>query len=198
LNTKSKIIGLTGGIGSGKSTIAQFFMELGVPVYIADSEAKKIMDYPETIQEVQAIFDENVISEDGKLNRKKIASIVFNAPEKLQHLNAVIHPKVNQDFKIWLEQHKEAPYVIKEVAIIFEIGAEKQFDKIILVTAPEKTRIQRVAKRDNTSEDEVLERIKNQLSDAEKIEKSDFIIDNIDVNMSKNKVKKLHQLLILS
>lgn len=198
MNTKSKIIGLTGGIGSGKSTIAQFFMELGVPVYIADSEAKKIMDYPETIQEVQAIFDENVISEDGKLNRKKIASIVFNAPEKLQHLNAVIHPKVNQDFKIWLEQHKEAPYVIKEVAIIFEIGAEKQFDKIILVTAPEKTRIQRVAKRDNTSEDEVLERIKNQLSDAEKIEKSDFIIDNIDVNMSKNKVKKLHQLLILS
>src|SRR5690554_3786999 len=173
-------------------------MELGVPVYIADSEAKKIMDYPETIQEVQAIFDENVILEDGKLNRKKIASIVFNAPEKLQHLNAVVHPKVNQDFKKWLELHKEAPYIIKEVAIIFEIGSENQFDKIILVTAPEQTRIQKVAKRDNISEDEVLARIKNQLSDAEKIEKSDFIINNIDLNTSKNKVRKLHQTLILS
>ncbi len=194
----SKIIGLTGGIGSGKSTIAKFFSELGTPVYIADSEAKKIMDYPETIREVQAIFDENVIDKNQKLDRKKIASIVFNNPEKLKELNTVIHPKVNEDFKNWLEQYKAYTYIIKEVAIIFETQSEKQFDKIILVTAPEKLRIERVIKRDNVSEKEVLERMKNQLSDTEKIAKSDFVITNIDLKSSKKEVKKLHKLLISS
>lgn len=194
----SKIIGLTGGIGSGKSTIAHFFVELGVPVYIADSEAKKIMDYPEIIQEVQAIFDENVTGENGKLDRKKIASVVFNNPEKLKQLNTVIHPKVNEDFKNWLEKHKNHPYIIKEVAIIFETNSEKQFDKIILVTAPEKTRIERVMKRDNISEEAVLERMKNQLPDSEKREKSDFIIINTNLKSSKNHVKKLHKELISS
>jgi len=194
----SKIIGLTGGIGSGKSTIAKFFSELGTPVYIADSEAKKIMDYPETIREVQAIFDENIIDKNQKLDRKKIASIVFNSPKKLKELNAVIHPKVNEDFKNWLEQHTAYTYIIKEVAIIFETQSEKQFDKIILVTAPEKLRIERVMKRDNVSEKEVLERMKNQLSDTEKIAKSDFVITNIDLKSSKKEVKKLHKLLISS
>lgn len=192
----SKIIGLTGGIGSGKSTVAKFFSELGTPVYIADSQAKKIMDYPETIREVQAIFDENITDENGKLDRKKIASIVFNNPEKLQQLNGVIHPKVNEDFKNWLKQHKEFPYIIKEVAIIFETQTEKQFDKIILVTAPEKLRIERVMKRDNISEKQTLERMKNQLSDEEKIKKSDFIITNTDLKSIKKEVKKLHKLLI--
>lgn len=192
----SKIIGLTGGIGSGKSTVAKFFSELGTPVYIADSEAKKIMDYPETIREVQAIFDENIADDNGKLDRKKIASIVFNNPEKLQQLNGVIHPKVNEDFKNWLKQHKEFPYIIKEVAIIFETQSEKQFDKIILITAPEKLRIERVMKRDNISEKEILERMKNQFSDEEKIKKSDFIITNTDLKSTKKEVKKLHKLLI--
>lgn len=192
----SKIIGLTGGIGSGKSTVAKFFSELGTPVYIADSQAKKIMDYPETIREVQAIFDENITDENGKLDRKKIASIVFNNPEKLQQLNGVIHPKVNEDFKNWLKQHKEFPYIIKEVAIIFETQTEKQFDKIILVTAPEKLRIERVMKRDNISEKQTLERMKNQLSDEEKIKKSDFIITNTDLKSTKKEIKKLHKLLI--
>ena len=194
----SKIIGLTGGIGSGKSTVASFFSELGVPVYIADSEAKKIMDYPETIREVQTIFDENVVGENGKLDRKKIASFVFNNPEKLKQLNAVIHPKVNKDFRNWLEKHQDHTYIIKEVAIIFETQSEKQFDKIILVTAPEKLRIERVMKRDNISEDEILERIKNQLPDEEKISKSDFIITNTDLKSAKKEVKKLHKLLISS
>lgn len=194
----SKIIGLTGGIGSGKSTVASFFSELGVPVYIADSEAKKIMDYPETIREVQTIFDENVVDENGKLDRKKIASFVFNNPEKLKQLNAVIHPKVNKDFKNWLGKHQDHTYIIKEVAIIFETQSEKQFDKIILVTAPEKLRIERVMKRDNISEDEILERIKNQFPDEEKISKSDFVITNIDLKSAKKEVKKLHKLLISS
>ncbi len=191
----SKIIGLTGGIGSGKSTVAHFFMELGVPVYIADSHAKKIMDYPDTIREVQMIFDQNVILESGKLDRKKIASIVFNNPEKLKQLNAIIHPKVNQDFKEWLKKNEDYSYIIKEVAIIFETQSEKHFDKIILVTAPEDLRIERVSKRDNISKEQVLERIQNQLPDSVKIKKSDFIIHNISIDAVKQEVRKLHQTL---
>src|SRR5690554_445316 len=192
-----KIVGLTGGIGSGKSTVADFFKELGVPVYIADSEARKIMDYPEVIREVKSIFDENVTDTDNKLDRKKIASLVFNNPEKLKKLNAIVHPRVKEDFAYWLDKHKNHKYVIKEVAIIFETNSEKDFDKIILVTAPEQKRIQRVMKRDNISEKEVLDRIKNQLSDADKISKSDFIINNTNINFTKKQIKKLHLLLNL-
>jgi len=187
-----KIVGLTGGIGSGKSTVADFFKELGVPVYIADSEARKIMDYPEVIREVKSIFDENVTDTDNKLDRKKIASLVFNNPEKLKKLNAIIHPRVKEDFAYWLDKHKNHKYVIKEVAIIFETYSEKDFDKIILVTAPEKERIKRVMKRDNVSEREVLERMKNQLSDTDKISKSDFIIDNTNKIFAKKQAGNIH------
>jgi len=187
-----KIVGLTGGIGSGKSTVAGFFKELGVPVYIADSEARKIMDYPEVIREVKSIFDENVTDTDNKLDRKKIASLVFNNPEKLKKLNAIVHPRVKEDFAYWLDKHKNHKYVIKEVAIIFETNSEKDFDKIILVTAPEKERIKRVMKRDNVSEREVLERMKNQLSDTDKISKSDFIIDNTNKIFAKKQAGNIH------
>ena len=190
----TKIIGLTGGIGSGKSTVAGYFQELGVPVYIADTEAKKIMDQPDTIQEVQQIFDENVIFE-GKLDRKKIASIVFNNAEKLAQLNKIIHPKVKQDFKDWLEKHKNYSFIIKEVAILFETNSENEFDAIILVTAPEKIRIERVINRDNITENQVRERIKNQLSDEEKISKSHYIIENISKKDTKKRVKELFILL---
>jgi dephospho-CoA kinase len=190
----TKIIGLTGGIGSGKSTVAGYFQELGVPVYVADTEAKKIMDQPDTIQEVQQIFDENVIFE-GKLDRKKIASIVFNNAEKLAQLNKIIHPKVKQDFKDWLEKHKNYSFIIKEVAILFETNSEKEFDAIILVTAPEKIRIERVINRDNITENQVRERIKNQLSDEEKISKSHYIIENISKKDTKKRVKELFILL---
>jgi dephospho-CoA kinase len=190
----TKIIGLTGGIGSGKSTVAGYFQELGVPVYVADTEAKKIMDQPDTIQEVQQIFDENVIFE-GKLDRKKIASIVFNNAEKLAQLNKIIHPKVKQDFKDWLEKHKNYSFIIKEVAILFETNSENDFDAIILVTAPEKIRIERVTNRDNITENQVRERIKNQLSDEEKISKSHYIIENISKKATKKRVKELFILL---
>ncbi len=188
-----KIIGLTGGIGSGKSTISAFFSALGVPVYIADAEARKIMERPEVIQSVQNLFDKSVIDENGKLNRKKIASIVFNHSEKLEALNQIIHPAVKQDFLLWLKNHKNQKYIIKEVAIIFEIKSEKDFDKIILVTAPEKERIRRVMLRDGISANEVQERMRNQLPDSEKTSKSDYIIDNTDLNIAKKKVEEIHR-----
>ncbi len=190
----TKIIGLTGGIGSGKSTVARYFEELGVPVYVADTEAKRIMDEPETIREVKQIFEDDVLL-DGKLDRKKIASIVFNNPDKLKKLNQIIHPKVKKDFKDWLEKHKNYSFIIKEVAILFETGTENDFDAIILVTAPEKTRIERVMKRDELTESEVLERIKNQLPDEEKIKKSHYIIENMTKKETKNQVKELFILL---
>src|SRR5690606_28005403 len=190
----TKIIGLTGGIGSGKSTVAGYFQELGVPVYVADTEAKKIMEQSETIQEVQQIFEENVIAE-GKLDRKKIAAIVFNNPEKLAQLNKIIHPKVKEDFKDWLEKHQNYSFIIKEVAILFETNSENEFDAIILVTAPKEIRIEIVVNRDNITENHVKERIKNQLYDEEKIKKSHFIIENISKKDTINQVKELDILL---
>lgn len=193
-----KIIGLTGGIGSGKSTVASFFSELGVPVYIADNQAKEIMDKPEVIQEIQSVFEDNILNEDRKLNRKKIASIVFNNPKQLDKLNAIVHPKVKEDFKQWLQINKDHKFIIKEVAIIFETQSEKEYDKIILVTAPKKVRISRVMKRDGLSEEKVLERIQNQLPDIDKIPKSDFVINNTNFNKTLKEVKKIHKKLINS
>ncbi len=190
-----KIIGLTGGIGSGKSTVADFFSALDVPVYIADDHAKKIMDYPEVIQEIQAIFEQNIIDQDGKLNRKKIASIVFNQPEQLTQLNAIVHPRVKEDFMRWIKEHQNHPFVIKEVAILFENQSEKEFDEIILVTAPEEQRIGRVMKRDNISKEEVLERIQNQLPDREKISKSHYVINNVNLDKTQKEVKKIYKTL---
>jgi dephospho-CoA kinase len=188
----TKIIGLTGGIGSGKSTVASYIASKGIPVYIADEEAKKIMELPEVISEVQQLFDEDVLLENNQLNRVKIADIVFKNPQKLQELNAVIHPKVKQHFKEWLKQQEQFPFIIKEVAILFETGGDAACDKIILVTAPEEERIKRVVKRDKTASINVKNRIKNQLSDSEKIKKSDFVIINIDW---KNTIQQVDEVL---
>lgn len=186
----TKIIGLTGGIGSGKSTVASFFKELGVPVYIADDEAKKLMEDPEIVSKVQSVFDENVI-ENNALNRKKIAELVFSAPEKLKKLNSVIHPEVKKHFLSWVKLNNNHPFVIKEAAILFESGTYKDCDKIIVVTAPEAVRIQRVMSRDKVSEDQVLERIKNQWTDEKKIQLSDYVIQNTDFESTKRNVVKI-------
>lgn len=177
----TRIIGLTGGIGSGKSTVASYIASKGIPVYIADEEAKKLMDSKQISTKIQAIFSENVLTLEGKLDRKKIATIVFNSPEKLSKLNAIVHPEVKKHFANWLKLHKNAPFIIKEVAILFETGGNLSCDKVILVTAPEEIRIQRAMKRDNVDRDSVLRRIQNQLPEEEKISKSDFVVHNIDL-----------------
>lgn len=190
----TKIIGLTGGIGSGKSTIAGFFEEAGIPVYIADDEAKKIMNQPEVMQEIQSIFEDNVI-ENAQLNRKKIAQLVFSKPQKLEELNQIIHPKVKKHFLDWIEKHSDSPFVIKEAAILFESGTYKDCDKIIVVTAPEAIRIQRVINRDKVSEKEILERISNQWDEEKKVALADFVIQNIDLEESKRKTKDILKVL---
>lgn len=184
---KTKIVGLTGGIGSGKTTIAKYFEEYGIPVYIADDEAKKILFNAEVVNEITTFFGEDILV-DGLPDKKKIAEIVFKDSEKLKQLNTIIHPRVNKHFKEWVRKQKNIPFVIKEAAILFESGSFKDCDKIILVTAPENIRIERVMKRDNILKDEVLERMSKQWNDDKKASLSDFIINNIDLNNSKGQV----------
>jgi dephospho-CoA kinase len=191
----TKIIGLTGGIGSGKTTVAKYFASKGIPVYIADDAAKNIMNDKKVVQEIQSIFSENVIQENGLLNRNLIRKLVFNDKYKLDQLNNIVHPKVKTDFENWLKQHKNYPFVIKEVAILFETNGQKYCDATILVTAPIETRIKRVLVRDSTSRENILQIINNQLSEDEKRKLATYVITNIDLNTTHKLVDKLIEIL---
>jgi dephospho-CoA kinase len=186
----TKIIGLTGGIGSGKTTIAKLFVAKGIPVYIADDEAKKIMKLSETIQSIQSTFGKEVIK-NGLVNTKILSSIVFKNPERLKSLNMIIHPLVKKHFDHWVQLNRDFPFVIKEAAILFESGSYQYCDKIITVTASETTRINRVMKRDGSTREQVLERIKNQWSDSQRIEKSDYLIENEEINLAKKQFEQV-------
>lgn len=190
----TKIIGLTGGIGSGKTTIANHFKSLGIPVYIADEEARKLMQSDEIVKAVKAIFG-SVFFEKDVLNRGKLAEAVFNDPEKLKQLNAIVHPRVKKHFKQWLLEHKDFPIVIYEAAILFESGSYKDFDAIITVTAPIETRIQRVIARDNASREQVLKRMEAQWTDEQRISKSDFVIENTNIENSLMELEKILKIL---
>ncbi|UNY98224.1 dephospho-CoA kinase [Zhouia spongiae] len=189
------IVGLTGGIGSGKTTVAKIFEEIGVPVYIADKEAKLLM---ETSGEIRGGIIELLGEEayTGNLpNSSYIASIVFNNKNKLDLLNAIIHPAVKKHFKEWYEKQK-VPYVIKEVAILFETGSDKECDCTVLVTAPLEDRIKRVMERDQVSKEEVESRINNQWPDNEKIKLADYVVNNINLVKTKQCVTTLHHTLL--
>jgi dephospho-CoA kinase len=173
-----KRVGLTGGIGSGKSFIAEIFRNLGVPVFNSDDAARKIQ---QTDTEVQSAIRESfgdVFLDTGELDRKKLASIVFADQQKLAQLNAIVHPAVGKAFERFCSENSSAAYVIKEAAIIFEIGLDEELDGTILVTAPEHIRIERVIKRDNISETEVRSRMSKQWTDQEKMQRADWMINN--------------------
>ncbi|PKW21016.1 dephospho-CoA kinase [Flavobacterium lindanitolerans] len=190
----TKIIGLTGGIGSGKSSIAKHIESLGIPVYIADTEAKKILDTADVIAKVIALFGDDIL-ENGKIDRKKIAALVFQDPEKLKKYNAIIHPEVYLHFQNWVKQHNNYPLVVKEAAILFESGSYKDCDKIILVTAPKENRIQRVMKRDAVTREAVEQRMSHQWDDETKKSMSDFIIENIELEKAKQSAENIITLL---
>lgn len=191
----TRIIGLTGGIGSGKSTVANYIASKGIPVYIADEEAKKLMNSEQLLTKIQAIFEENIMTDSGNLDRKKIAEIVFNAPEKLTELNKIVHPAVKIHFDNWVKLHKNTPFIIKEAAILFETGGNLTCDKVILVTAPEEIRIERAMKRDKVDRASVMKRIQNQWSEEEKIKRSDFIVNNLDLKTTLNKIDQILKIL---
>jgi dephospho-CoA kinase len=187
----TKILGLTGGIGSGKTTVAALFHELGVPVYNADVEAKTLMnESPKIRSKLIELFGANAYS-DGLLNRSYIAQLVFKDKEKLNALNRIIHPEVAAHYTAWLSTQTH-PYVLKEVAILFELSAEDQFDFILTVTAPKQIRLERVMQRDDKSADEVLSIMNNQWDEDKKIQKSDFVIHNIDVQQTEFEVEKIN------
>lgn len=179
----TKIIGLTGGIGSGKTTIAKHIEALGIPVYIADEKAKIILELPETLKAIKLAFGSEVF-EDEKLNKAKLSDLVFNNPKKLMLLNQIVHPAVKLDFENWLNANKEHPIVVKEAAILFESGSYIDCDAIITVVAPLNVRIQRVIQRDKTDIDSVMTRINNQWTDEMRILKSDYIIENEDIDIA--------------
>ena len=185
-------IGLTGGIGSGKSTVAKIFETLGIPVYYADTEAKRLMNSSETLKKVIRQNFGEATYENDQLNRKYLADIVFNDPEKLELLNALIHPVTINDAEQWMQQ-QSAPYSIKEAALLFESGAAENLDFIVGVYAPQALRIKRVMKRDGLTADEIMKRINRQVNEEMKMKLCDFVIINDEQELLIPQVLKLHQ-----
>lgn len=190
----TKIIGLTGGIGSGKTTVSKIFEALGIPIYNSDLEAKKIMQLPEIVILLKNNFG-NDFFENDIINRTKLADLVFKNPKKLKELNAIVHPFVKKDFLIWVKKNENQKFVIKESAILFESKTNIDCDKIITVVAPLSLRIQRITERDNLDFNEIVKRINIQLSDEKKVENSDFVIENTDLEMTKKQVLKIFEIL---
>ena len=188
-------VGLTGGIGSGKSTVAKIFEVLGIPVYYADTETKRLMNEDE---QLKAAIIKNFGSEsykEEKLNRSYIASIVFNDKEKLDLLNSLTHPVTIQHANEWMQQ-QTTPYVLKEAALIFESGADKELDLVIGVYSPKPLRIKRVMERDGLSSDEVIKRINQQMDEEKKMERCDFVIQNNEQQLLIPQVLSLHDQLL--
>ena len=190
-----KVIGLTGGIGSGKSTAARMFESLNVPIYNADKEAKNLMNKDASLKSgIKQLFGEKAYL-NNKLNREFIAGIVFKNKDMLQTLNSLVHPEVRKHFLAWVASQSSS-YVIQENPLIFEKNDQHLFDKVILVTADKQKRIDRVMHRDNVTEVQVLERMSNQLNDELKTKLADFVIYNDTIENMKTQVLEIHHLLI--
>lgn len=188
-------VGITGGIGSGKSTVARIFEVLGIPVYYADDAAKRMMNENEELKEkIKHQFGNDVYA-DGKLNRKRLAEIVFNAPEKLEQLNALTHPATIKDAENWMKK-QTTPYSIKEAALIFESGAQEHLDHVIGVTAPAPLRIQRTMQRDGITREEVIARMNKQMDENIKMKLCDFVLRNDEQELLLPQVIALHEKLL--
>jgi dephospho-CoA kinase len=194
-----KLIGLTGGIGSGKSTVAGMFRTLGIPVYESDQRARILMETNASLRSsIKSLLGEDAFLPDGTLNRGWIAQQVFSDPIRLKQLNAIVHPAVYLDLLAWSEEagQKSAPYLLQESAILFEEHLTDRLTAMILVVADEQTRIERVMKRDHTGEEAVRQRMKNQWQDHEKIPLSDYVIYNDGERSLIDQVMDIHQMII--
>jgi dephospho-CoA kinase len=186
-------VGVTGGIGSGKSIVCRFFHLLGIPVYSADNRAKWLMAYqPELKSQLAATFGKESYLEDGSVNRAFLAEKVFSDPENVKKINSIVHPAVAEDFKIWAE-NQNTPYVIKEAALLFESGAAKELDAVINVSSPLKIRKTRVQMRDpHRSEEQINHIINQQMPDEEKSELADYVIKNNDNKLIIPQILHIH------
>jgi dephospho-CoA kinase len=189
-----KILGLTGGIGSGKSVVAELLQTMGIPVYDSDTRSKSLCDTDVTLKRsIINLFGAEIYKND-LLNRSALADRVFSDSKALQAVNALIHPVVERDFKVWVEAHNQYPIVVQETAILFEAGLDSLFDQIICVSAPESVRIERVCRRDDTNSESVRKRMSNQITEEEKIKRSDLIIINDGIQAVLPQVLKIVQL----
>ncbi|MEY4930167.1 MAG: hypothetical protein RI909_891 [Bacteroidota bacterium] len=188
-------VGITGGIGSGKSLVCRIFQTLGVPVYDADSRAKKLMTTDGIlIDQIKKEFGTLSYNEEGVLNRELLSKSVFNQPDKLARLNALVHPRVALDYNRWVSEQTDVKYCLKEAALLFESGSYQSLDKIIVVTASDELRIKRVLQRDShRSKADVEGIIKNQMLQEEKVSKADFVIKNDESELVVPQVLKLHE-----
>jgi dephospho-CoA kinase len=185
-------LGVTGGIGSGKTSVCKVFSVLGIPVFFADPEANLVMNSDENIiRELNKLAGNDLYSE-GSLNRKKLAALIFKDQDLLKKVNSLVHPVVFDNFKQWTEI-QDTPYVIMEAAILFESGASKLVDRIATVIAPVEERISRVTQRNTLSREQVMERINNQIKDSERIKRSDYIINNSENEMIIPVILKIHE-----
>jgi dephospho-CoA kinase len=172
-------IGITGGMGVGKSTICKIFAQLGVPVYDADSRAKWLMSNDADLKEaIKDSFGWDAYTREQELNRSYLAKVVFNNQEKLETLNNLVHPAVKSDYEKWTIEMREHPYSIKEAALLFESDSYKSLHKVIVVTCPIEMRIERIMKRDHVKREDILKRIQNQMTDKERLQKADYVIYN--------------------
>ena len=190
-----KRIGITGGIGSGKTYVASVFQSLGIPIFNADIQAKKLMTSSRKL--IKLVKEEfgNDIYKDSDLNKEKLASIVFSDSDKLQKLNSLVHPIVKEEFNNWYKK-QTSPYVIKEAAILFESNSHIGLDAVICVSAPLELRMKRLLNRDNYSEKEIKKRIENQISQEEKQKLSDYIIVNDEKELLLPKIIRIHKELL--
>lgn len=190
-------VGVTGGIGSGKTTVCKIFEQLGIPVYYADERAKALMvEDKNLISDVKKLFGDEAYLPDGSLNRSLISSIVFQDKSKLEQLNSIVHPAVQKDGERWHERQRNTPYTIKESALIFEIGSQIFFEKTIVVFAPKAIRLERTMLRDNQSKAQVEARMSKQLDDEKKVQLSDFVIVNDGEKLLIPQVIEIHRQLL--
>lgn len=186
-------IGITGGIGSGKTLVSKIFACLGIPVYDADSHAKELMTTDGIlVSQIKKEFGDLSYLSDGTLNRKYLSEVVFNKQERLDVLNKLVHPRVGENYTQWVKRHNNKAYLLKEAALLFETGSYQALDKIIVVHAPEEVRIKRVIHRDGRAEQQVREIIRKQMSEEEKLKRADFIIYNDESSLIIPQVLSLH------
>ena len=189
-------VGITGGIGAGKSIVTKIFMSLGIPVYNADEAAKRLMSTNSKLRnELQHLFGVEIFPVDEDFDRKKLASIVFNNPELLQQLNQLVHPAVGDDYQEW-QQKQTAHYTLREAAILYESGTHIDLDAVIMVDAPERIRIERIKERDGRSEDEIRAILKRQWPSEKIRERATFIIDNDEIHAVIPQALQIHQQLL--
>lgn len=190
-------VGITGGIGSGKTTVCHIFASMGIPVYNADERAKWLMTNDQELMDaIISLFGKEAYYENGQLNRQHLSDIIFAEPDKRQQLNGLVHPAVWKDGDQWQASHTDAPYTLKEAALIYESGGYRFLDKIIVVTAPEEIRIKRVLRRDGVARASVEARIAAQMPESEKVSRADFVIHNDGQQMLIPQVLAIHRQLL--